>query len=210
MNRRLRALHRTAGVIAGVGVIWLGLTGLLLQLAAPFGWDRAPLPAGLMRVLYPRVEASAAGAPLARLVAGGAAALRAELGPTELVLRDADDQPIERIALATIGLGMPAATLVEGARICVRDTAGAARCTTDGVDWQQPNGTAGSWTRVSLSPGTPRGDAQAPTWERLLQDLHAWRFAGPLAPALGVAVALALLALALTGLWTTLTRPAPR
>lgn len=255
----MRVVHRLVGLYAAIGVIWLALTGVLLQLSVPLRWDRTPLPDGLMALVYPTAVAASQGsfvagpheltgsaqgwrfdavpigdppgAPLALLPGGG---LWFAIGERGAVLLDAGGNLVERLSWAAVGLGRPMAVAALDDRACVRDDRRREACSADGVEWSEPGGEA-SRQPPSVSPRTPgwrplsavahdaagravgtrpggapdgregaAGARPLPTWERLFQDLHALRFAGPAAVWLGVGFGLAALTLVLTGLWSYL------
>ena len=86
---------------------------------------------------------------------------------------------------------------------CVADTAGRIRCSSDGLDWQPVDPGVVNWLPVEP---VDAADESAPviTVERVLQDLHTLRFLGPFAAVLGVIVGLAMVFLAVSGLFAAL------
>ncbi len=216
--RTLRRWHRACGLVAGVGLIWLALTGTPLLLTDTLGLAHRPVPSWVAAHVYgiaqadARTTLSAQGhrlaavdgewrfdgrpvlatprAPIALVSTEG---LWFAVGPRNVVLLDASGEVVERFEVESIGLPSIASAWHDpGAGACVGSPSGDVRCTRDG----------GRWT-----PGAPRsvhapvGTVAVPSLERALQDLHALRFAGPLAPWLGATFGLALMFLGVSGLW---------
>ena len=223
---RLRWLHRWCGLVAGVGVLWLSLTGLPLFMADNWGLSRAALPAWIERVVYgervdhlPLYRAGAhsltgsrehwqfdghgiddpPGVPLAL---GGAPGHWFAVGARGLLLLGEQGEVIERIESRTLGVGSISASATAGQQFCVRGS-DAAACSIDGVDWLRSVPAAIVWQPIAPPAA---GSGATLTWERLFQDLHALRFLGPPARWLGVLLALSLMFLAVTGAWQALSR----
>lgn len=224
LRARLRWLHRWCGLVAGVGVLWLSLTGLPLFMADVWGLSRAALPASIMRVVYgeriDRMPLYRAGAhmltgsrerwhfdghgiddpPGVPLALGGTPGHWFALGVRGLLLLGDQGEVIERIESRTLGVGSISAIATAGAQFCVRGS-DAAACSIDGVEWLHSVPVAIAWQPIAA----PVSGATL-TWERLFQDLHGLRFLGPAARWLGVLLALSLIFLAVTGAWQALSR----
>lgn len=230
-HRLLRLVHKWCGLVAGVGVLWLGLTGIPLFLSDVLGLPAMPLPAAWQRSFYGVVAAGPAvlqfndhrllvnaggtwtidGHPVAHppgqaldLIQAGD--LLYVIGSQGVLLLSRDGEPVDRFDAVALGLTRidDAGTRVAAGSppaVCVRDDARQARCSDDGMRWSESAAAAPiDWHRRSPAPA----GAEPIHAERFLQDIHALRFLGPLAPWLGALFGAALTVLAVTGLWSVL------
>lgn len=208
-RQSLARWHRRLALFIAAWLVVLAASGMVINHAHDFGLDRSPLPGFLQRLVY-GIEApgeSPCSPEEARAVDCNGIFARLSLPAGSLLLsRDAlfllDDSGrlIEKLIAGQLGLGRLQAGLLDGPRIYLRDdqhtvqtdadlmeadvlgpeAAGAL----DGRDWQ-----------VHV------GSADTVSWERLLLDLHAARFLGPVARWFNDLMGVLILVLALSGIW---------
>lgn len=209
---RRRAFARWHRRVAFVVAAWLALlaaTGLAINHAHGWGLDRAPLPGTLQRWVYGidsgAQDVCAGTAVAARDCAGVFARLDLPSGSlllsrSGLLLLDDAGQLVEKLAAGQLGLESLRAGLREGASVYLRDGRRTVRADAGMADWQTL--AAEESDALNARPWHTADDAAEPiSWERLLLDLHAARFLGPLASAFTDLMAGLILLLALSGLW---------
>jgi hypothetical protein len=212
-GRRLRLLafwHRCVALTVCAWLIVLAISGMLVNHANDWGLDRRPLAAALQRLLYgfdaagenfcdrPAVPEPDCAAVFARLnLPGGELLLSGKL----LFLLDGQGRLLEKFTSAQLGLGQLEAGLAEGAVVFLRDDRRTVRSDAELLEWQVLDARAAG----ELAGRDWQADdrkAVAITWERMLLDLHAGRFLGPLlAKAFTDLMGALLLLLALSGFW---------
>lgn len=209
-NRKaLARWHRRVAVFVGLWLAVLAVSGILINHAHDWRLDSKPLNPLLQRWVYgieatgedfcdavPSIGMECTGI-FARLPLPAGALLLAE---HSLFLLDDSGQMVEKLIAGQLGLAALHAGLIEGPRIYLRDEHKVVRTDADlmsreildqrdaealrGLDWQ---------VRIET--------ADAITWERLLLDLHAARFLGPLAKLFNDLLAGLILLLAVSGAW---------
>lgn len=211
--RRLKILARWHRRVALVVCAWLAVlaaSGLLINHAHDWALDRTPLAASMQRLLYgierdglnfcerdgvlgPECVEVFAALPLP----GG----ELLLGRNVMFLLDAQGGLVERLAPAQLGLGALEAGLLDGSDLYLRDSEQVVRADLDLLDWQILEEAAAVSARQRRDWAVRGGPGETISWERLLLDLHAARFLGPLAKFFTDLMAALILLLALSGLW---------
>ena len=201
--------HRRLALLVAAWLVLLAGTGFVVNHANDWGLDRAPL-AGPLQGWFYGIEGQAEGyCDFATVIGKDCSDVfaRLDLEPTTLLLSshslwilDKDRQLLEQLPVAQTGLdrldagySSGAAVFLRGGRRVVRagedllafyELSGEEASGLDGVEWQ--------------TQGEARGTI---TWERLLLDLHAARFLGPLSKAFNDLAAGLILLLAISGAW---------
>ena len=205
--RRVARWHRRLALFIAAWLLLLAGSGVLINHANDWGLDRANLPAALQRALYgldaggqdhcgaAAVEGIECADVFARLALPKGALL---LSDNSVYLLDDSGRLVERLAASQLGLGRLEAGLQHGDRIYLRD----ARVTvmTDAELLDSRALEAGELEAMAGRAWQQRG-AGGISWERLLLDLHAARFLGPLAGLFSDLMALLIVVLAVTGYW---------
>lgn len=215
--RRRRALarwHRRLAAVAGLWLIVLAITGVLINHAHDWGLDRSPLPASLQRSVY-GVEPRDDYCQYSETIGPDCRAVFAELklpsgalllGPSRAWLLDDRGRLIEAPTAAQFGLEAFEAGLAEGERVFLRGSGRTVLTDAALLEWEMIDAEA------DLSPADAswqiRTEAAAVdlSWERLLLDLHAARFLGPSAWLANDLLAGLILVLGLTGGWLYLVK----
>jgi hypothetical protein len=201
--------HRRIALLVCIWLVALAATGLLINHANDWGLDRSPLAASLQRAVY-GIEPTGGdfcGRPAAmgpdcaqvfgrlELPTGGLL-----LAPDSVHLLDGAGQLIESLPVSRLGLDGLEGGRREGEWIYLRDRRQAVRTDLELLDWHVLDG--GITAALNSEPWQVRGEAvEEITWERLLLDLHAARFLGPLAKTFTDVMAGLILLLALSGAW---------
>jgi hypothetical protein len=208
--RRLQRFARWHRRLALFVIAWLSLlacSGVLINHSHDWGLDRAAMPASFQRLLYglhtgtqdhcetTPTEGVDCRAVFARISLPAGALLLAE---DSIYLLDETGRLVERLASGQLGLGRIEAGLRDGDRIYLRDNRVTVMTDTGLLDSEALQGSR----RAALATGEwqERGPDNI-SWERLLLDLHAARFLGPLAGIFSDLMALSILLLAVTGSW---------
>jgi len=210
--RRLQLLARwhrriALGVFAWVAV--LALSGVLINHANDWGLDRRPLADSLQYLLYGIERDVKISCVSGTLPAADCGEIFARLALPEgelwlsgdaLFLLGADGALIERIGVSQLGLGKLQAGLIDGTGIYLQDAARIVETDADLLDWRElePAAAARLKQRDWQFNGSAAGEI---SWERLLLDLHAGRFLGPLASGFTDLMGLLILSLTVTGFW---------
>lgn len=210
--RRLQLLARWHRRIALIVVAWvaaLALSGVLVNHANDWGLDRRPLAASLQKLFYgiePGIQdyclSEVLPAADCRKIFARLALPEGELllGSDALYLIGPDGALIEKIGVSHLGLGELQAVLAEGPSVYLRDSARVVQTDAALLDWRvlEPAAVA----RLERQPWQLNGGvAEEISWERLLLDLHAGRFLGPLARGFTDLMAGLILLLAASGFW---------
>jgi hypothetical protein len=201
--------HRRIALLVCIWLVVLAASGLLINHAHDWGFDRSPLAAPMQRLLY-GVERGGEGfcsrtAALGPDCAGIFAGLTLPsgellLGGNALFLVDDRGALVEKLPTAQLGLGELEAGLVDGPDLYLRDAQQVVRTDTELLDWQALDAAAAaelegrSWQLRDRS-------GEVMSWERFLLDLHAARFLGPMAKAFTDLMGGLILLLAFSGLW---------
>jgi hypothetical protein len=228
--RLLRRWHRRIGATAAVFFLLLAVSGVLLNHPDATGLDDRKVHSAMLARWYGLKPARAeeiyrAGAhELAwgnglwlldgRIVAEDAPA---PVGLLELDQRlyvasaeslsvfAADRRLIEKMSSAALPALPLRALGARRERVCVQDVTGAF-CTADGVSWQPAADGGIAWSRPQPVPAALRAGLAARlvpgiSLDRLLLDLHSGRIFGRYGPLVVDALGLALILLALSGVW---------
>lgn len=208
-RKALARWHRRLALIVALWLVLLAASGILINHAHDWKLDRKPVPAPLQDWLYGIDLAAAdycqAGFPIgddchgvfAQLVLAPGSLLLSE---DYLYLLDEAGQLLEKLNVGQLGLDGLQAGLRDGPRIYLRDT-GQTILTDPDLSSREK---LSSSSAASLSERDWREKEAASewiSWERLLLDLHAARFLGPLAVIFSDLMAGLILILAVTGLW---------
>ncbi|HEX7053685.1 MAG TPA: PepSY domain-containing protein [Burkholderiales bacterium] len=233
--RTLRRWHRRIGIVAALFLLFLALSGVLINHPQAWGLDRARIHSPLLARWYgvhpppPRTMYASAGH---RLVWGSGTWLLdghrvAEDAPPPLGMVALDNGIYIATADAVFqygagyalvekisGAALPAAPIARlgalGDRLAVR-AGGASFATTDGLRWQRVGGHDATWSAPEPVPEALAATLAArlvpgiPV-QRLLADLHSGRIFGAGGAFIMDAAALLLAILALTGTWLFLRR----
>lgn len=209
MLQSARRWHRRLALVAAAWLALLALSGSAINRAHDWGLDRAALPAALQRAVYgvePAGAAACAGldpAPdacaqaFARLVTETGSLLLAAHGVT---LLDGQGRPLETISAGQLGLPRIEAGLAAGGRVYLRGGDRVVAGDGELLELAEPTpAERAAWTES----GWRRDDGASAgiTWERLLLDLHAARFLGPLAKAFTDLMAATIVLLVVSGAW---------
>jgi hypothetical protein len=209
--RRRRALarwHRRLAAVAGVWLAFLAITGVFINHAHDWGLDRTPLPSSLQRLVYDTdpgadfCERIASADPECRDVFGSLPLPAGELllGVHKMVMLDKDGRVVEVLSAANLGLERVEAALFREPHVYLRGARRVIRADSDLMAWQALD----DETAAGIDAGAwqvRRDSRLAISWERLLLDLHAARFLGPVARYANDLLAGLIIVLALTGLW---------
>lgn len=201
--------HRRFAVFIAIWILVLAVSGVLINHANDWGLDSSPLPASLQASIYgieaegedhcaeTVLEDADCAAVFARLQLSAGDLLLSEYN---LYLLDGAGRLVEKLAASQLGLDTFDAGLRQDARIYLRDSR-----TTVATDMELlESEVLGPEASAELSgqDWLVRGERKnGITWERLLLDLHAARFLGPLATAFSDLMALLILILAVSGSW---------
>jgi uncharacterized membrane protein len=201
--------HRRFAVFIAIWLVLLALSGVLINHANDWGLDRASAPAFVQRMFY-GIEVADLGfcggldsdvidcqAVFAYLPLPAGRLLLAE---NQVYLLDEAGRLVEKLAASHLGLDRLEAGLQEGERIYLRGSATVVVTDPDLLEQTvlDSNAAEGLAEREWL---VRQGSAAGISWERLLLDLHAARFLGPLAVAFSDLMAALILMLAVSGTW---------
>jgi len=211
MARRKQAIvrwHRRAAVLVSLWLAVLAVSGVAINHANDLGLDRSPLPAAVQRWVYgtepaPGVECSADALPapdcarvFARLPLDAGTLL---LDKDNLYLLDAAGQLVEKLSASQFGLGELQAGAVYGDRVWLRDTQRTVQTDAELLDWRATDGAAAN-PPANAAWQDRNPERAVISWERLMLDLHAARFLGPLAPWFNDLVGLLMLLIVVSGI----------
>jgi hypothetical protein len=218
-----RRIHKRLGIAAGIGILWLALSGLAIVWSDNLGLPRTPAPDWIAN-LYGTQQTNV------RLVSGDGHALQYDgrwhfdshplsvslnspslliAGPGGLYYAVAEDgialiapdgTLVESLSAAALGATKLTRAGGNAQRVCAGDTA--LRCTTDSAEWKPAD--ADMPALLPISAANP-----PPSLERVFLDLHAARFLGPAEKLAWTALALALILLPWSGLRLALRKPTP-
>lgn len=207
--RILARWHRRIALVVCVWLVVLAASGLLINHAHDLGLDSRSPGSTLQRLLYgierDGEEFCSAAAGLGPQCAEVFARLplpAGELlvGRNTLFLIDQQGGLVEKLAAAQLGLGDLEAALLSGSAVYLRDASQTVRTDEELLDSQVVDAAA-----IADLQGRPwqvrAGSGETISWERLLLDLHAARFIGPLAKGFTDLMGGLILLLALSGLW---------
>ena len=200
--------HRRIALLVCVWLVVLAATGLLINHANDWGLDRSVLSAPLQRLFYGiepgGTEFCAQGAdigPGCAAVFGRLSLPAGELllAPDQLYLIDSAGQLLEAVPVSQLGLNGLTGGRAEPDGIYLRDRDRNVHSDFEFMAWRALDegiepAPGGAWQNRSQAAG-------GITWERLLLDLHAARFLGPLAGVFTDFMAILILVLALSGTW---------
>lgn len=209
--RRLQALsrwHRRIALVIMAWLLFLALSGFLLNHANDWGLDREPLAGPLQGWLYgiehdaadycgdyPAVGQDCRGIFAALEIPDG----RLLLAGHALFLLDASGQLLEQLPVGQAGLDGLEAGLVRDAVVYLRGAGKTVRSDPGLLDFLVLGGPEAALLDQAdwrYATGT-----DAISWERFLLDLHAARFLGPFTKTFNDIVALMVLLLAASGFW---------
>jgi len=207
-RRKLAARwHRRFAVFISLWLVVLAASGMLINHAHDLGLDHRPLSASLQQLMY-GIESSGENFCVTVTVAeidcaGVFASLPLPMGELllaqdNLLLLDDNGQLLEKLAVSQLGLGQLQAGFSEGSDIYLRDAhktilTDAELMDREILDTETAEALKGGNWQVRNETTT------AITWERLLLDLHAARFLGPLAKVFNDLMAVLILVLAASG-----------
>jgi hypothetical protein len=215
--RRLRLLkrwHRRVAVIVALWLAALAMSGSAINRAHDWGLDRAALPGALQRALY-GIEA-AGEEPCAGLDPAPAACAQAFarldgaagsilLTPHSAIVLDPDGRLVEALPAGQLGLARIDAGLAAGERFYLRGDGRVVAGDAGLLELYEPD--AAEQATLEGRAWRQRGAVPSEiTWERLLLDVHAARFLGPVAPWFTDAMAAAILLLVFSGAWLSRVR----
>ena len=209
--RRMQAVsrwHRRIALVVVAWLIFLALTGFVVNHANGWGLDRARLVAPLQRLVY-GIEPEAsfyceafpqAGDECARVFAGLELPFgRLLVADSSLLLLDEAGSLVERLPAAMTGLTTIEAALLNDDSVLLRGGDRVVRADSELVEFEPVSDETG----LPADPAWQVRPASAVgvTWERFLLDLHAARFLGPLATWFNDLMAALILLLAASGAW---------
>jgi len=209
--RRLQAVsrwHRRIALVVVAWLVFLALTGFVVNHANGWGLDRARLAASLQRLVYGiEPEASSyceafpqAGEECARVFASLELPFgRLLVADSSLLLLDEAGSLVERLPAAMTGLTAIDAAVADGDAVFLRGGGRVVRAGSDLVEFE-PTANDGALPDGPAWQVRPESAAGV-TWERFLLDLHAARFLGPLATWFNDLMAVLILLLAASGAW---------
>lgn len=201
--------HRRIALLVCIWLVVLAASGVLINHAHDWGFDRSPLTAPMQRLLYGIEHGGddlcSRTAALGQDCAGVFAVLTLPagellLGGNAVFLVDERGALVEKLATAQLGLGELEAGLVDGSDLYLRDAQQVVQTDAELLDWQALD--AAAIAQLEARSWQLRGrSGEAMSWERFLLDLHAARFLGPMAKAFTDLMGGLILLLALSGLW---------
>jgi hypothetical protein len=210
-NRRksVARWHRRFAVFLSLWLVVLAASGVLINHAHDWGLDHKRLSAPLQRWVY-GIEISdkdfcdraiTAGLDCSGVFAHLPLPMGALLlGKDSLFLLDQSGQLIEKLSVGQFGLGSLQAGVRDGSQIYLRDTHKTVLTDAGLIDHVELDSQAAD--ELSDRNWQVRGQARENiTWERLLLDIHAARFLGPLAKIFTDLMAGLILVLAVSGIW---------
>jgi hypothetical protein len=200
--------HRRAALVVFAWLVALALTGLLINHAHDWGFDRQPLPGWLAQPVYGVTAVDEALCPAGIPSPGECAEVFARLElpsgsllltPTTAFYFGKDGALVESLSAPQLGLDRIEAAYRDDNRIVLKGPRRAVSADLDLMSWH-PLAQAvlmdipdGRWQGQGDHPGTV-------TWERFLLDAHAARFLGPAAPFFTDLMAGLILFLAISGI----------
>lgn len=201
--------HRRLALVAAIWLVALAASGIAINHAHDWGFDKKPLPAQLLLRVYGiknQHENYCGRTPaigpdcrhtFARLPLPTGEVLFSE---NSIYLVDVSGQLVEKLAVSHFGLGSLQAALGDGGQIFLRDSQKVVETDSDLMDWTELKPAAAA--ALSNRNWQERGDSvDAITWERFFLDLHAARFLGPLAKIFTDLMATLILVLVVSGIW---------
>jgi len=210
--RRRKALarwHRRLALIVALWLAVLAVSGVLINHANDWGLDHKPLPAPMQQWLYGIESDSEDFCKTAVSLGSDCKHIFARmpllagdllLSENSLFLLDDTGQLIEKLGIGQLGLERLQGAFREGPRIYLRDRHITVLTDTDLLDREILDSELAAaldnrnWLLAGESPNLV-------SWERLLLDLHAARFLGPLAIVFSDLMAALIILLLLSGLW---------
>ena len=229
----LHRWHRRAGLFAAVFLVWLAVTGVLLNEGPALGLDgvrigwpwlmdlyglHATLPdqgfeagghwlvaVGEQARLDGHVAQPAVAQPLGMVELAGV--LYLATADTLLLLKPDDGSRIDELRAPPLPDGRIRRIGIADGQIVI--DVGALYASTDGEDWRAASGEPVQWSAAqALPPAQRKAAALMPSLpaSRVLADLHSGRVFGPYGARLIDLVGLAAILLAATGVWSVLRR----
>lgn len=200
--------HRRVALFVMAWLAVLAASGIVVNHANDWGLDRKPLAGPLQQLVYGventrrefcKDEAPAGadcGSIFARLELPGGTLLLAE---HSLYLLDAEGGLVEKLPASQAGLGRLDAGFAKGEAVYLRGAGQIVLTGTELLEFRP----VGEDRAAQIHPSAWQANdlTAAITWERLLLDLHAARFLGPLSKAFNDIIGGLILLLALSGFW---------
>lgn len=200
--------HRRLAVFVSLWLVLLAASGVLINHAHELGLDRSPLPAFMQGTIYGIDSGSENFCDTVADIGPDCSGVFARMAlPVGAVLLDEDSlfiideqgQLLEKLGIGHFGLGSLKAGLYLEPQIYLRDTQRTVRTDADFLDWEVL-GTEAATTMTGSDWQVRDDQADAVSWERLMLDLHAARFLGPLAKWFNDLMAALILFLAISGI----------
>jgi hypothetical protein len=199
--------HRRLALLVMAWLVFLAVTGFMINHAEDWGLDRAPLAGSLQRWVYglePEKDIhceglAAAGMDCSRVFSRLALPMGSLLlSADSLWLFDDAGELLERLPVVMTGLANIQSGLQRGDDIYLRGEGRVVKTGPDLLEFQAlDDGQVETLASADWQSGT--GTAVMISWERFFLDLHAARFLGPAAKAFNDLMAFLILALAITG-----------
>ncbi|MGD8579519.1 MAG: PepSY domain-containing protein [Lysobacterales bacterium] len=201
--------HRRLALAVFAWLAALAATGILINHAHDWGLDSKPLPGWLTERAYGVTAVDGdqcpRGIPSPSLCAAVFAWLDLPSGellltPDAVLLVGQEGELIESLSVAQVGLSRVEAAYLDESSVYLKGGGRAVRSDLDLITWQplapdtQREMTDARWRERGDGPGMI-------TWERLLLDLHAARFLGPMTALFTDLMAGLILFLAGSGIW---------
>jgi hypothetical protein len=208
-RKTLARWHRRLALAVGLWLVLLALSGILINHAHDWGLDRRPLPGPLLALLYGIETASTDHCELAEAIGPRCYEVFARfdlpagallVSATELFLLDEQGLVIETLGASHLGLSVVESSLRQGDVLFFSDGQSIVRTDLHLLNFEM----VGAETARALSGSAwlqNSAGASRITWERLLLDVHAARFLGPVARWFNDLMAVLILVLAGSGAW---------
>jgi hypothetical protein len=208
-KQKLARRHRRLAAFVSAWLAVLAISGVAINHAHEIGLDRIPVPMRVQKLIY-GIEADGenycdsvksigedCGDIYARLSLDTGELL---IGQNSIFILDLQGRLIEKIGAGHFGLTGFEAVLHRGSHIFLKDDQRVIQTGPDLLDREEVD--AGSMAALNAGDWKARNDsAELISWERLMLDLHAARFLGPLAKWFNDLMAGLILFLALSGIW---------
>lgn len=219
----MRRLHKRLGLVAGIGMLWLAVTGLAIVWSDNLNLPRTTVPGWIARIYgsTPTVvrlvssdghvleynghwqfdgHALQVSLHAPSLLLAGPVNLYYAIADNGVALIAGDGTLVDSVSAATLGQQQLSRAGGNAQLLCAGDVT--LRCTSDSAVWKAGNKLP---PLLNVAPAS-----SAPSMERLLLDLHAGRFLSPAQKILWTLLALALMLLPWSGLRLALRkRPHP-
>ena len=203
--------HRRIALVICLWLVVLAISGVVINHANDWGLDKRPLPAALQSWFYgieviatqpvdcaspDLADADCREVFAALVVQGGRLLVSAQ----KLYLLDEDGALVEAVSAAALGLKALKAVRAEADQFWFSDDR---QTVASDIALLEPQKLTGPQARALPDSGWQRAgeNVEAISWERLVLDLHAARFLGPLAKVFNDLAALLFLLLAISGVW---------